>query len=293
MIVALLIAADLLPPAVAPAARRRCRTGARAGRRSNYRGRNRPSPTPTLNPRDLRLGRPRVPARGQQAVRVDDGRLGTRPRRAARRGARAARPQRRGQDHHGGDVRGLHPARRRHHRDPRPRPGRRQRAAARAHRRDAAGRRRLSRGAGRRDAQSGRRLRRQSARPAVADGHARPDRGGAHHLPTALRRPAAAAGAGVRGRRPTRAGVPRRADRGHGRARANRGVGVDRRAAPRRRHGGADHPPADRGRGAGRPDRDHRPRRRGGHRHTGRADAQRRREPVAVYARHGCSTCRC
>ncbi len=81
------------------------------------------------------------------------------------------------------------------------------------------------------------------------------------------------------------AGVPRRADRGHGRARANRGVGLDRRAAPRRRHRRADHPPADRGRGAGRPDGDHRPRRRGGHRHSRRADAQRRREPAAVLAR--------
>ena len=120
-----------------------------------------------------------------------------------------------------------------------------------------------------------------------------PDRGGAHHLPPALRRPAAAAGAGVRGGRPPRAGVPRRADRGHGRARPNRGVGVDRRAAPRRRDGRADHPPAQRGRGAGRPAGDHRPRRRGGHRHAGRADAQRRREPAAVQRAAGCSTCRC
>ena len=123
---------------------------------------------------------------------------------------------------------------------------------------------------------------RRPAGPAVADGHARPHRGGPHDIPPAVRRAAAAAGAGVRGGGPARTGVPRRADRRHGRARANRGVGVDRCAAPRRRDRRADHPPADRGRGAGRPDRHHRPRCRGGQRHTRGADAQRRREPAAV-----------
>ena len=133
----------------------------------------------------------------------------------------------------------------------------------------------------------------EPARPALADRHAGPDRVCPHHLPAAVRRTAAAAGAGVRRRRPPRAGVPRRADGGHGRARPNRGVGVDRWAAPRRRHRGADHPPADRGRGAGRPDRDHRPRRRGCHRHSRRTDAQRRGEPAAVPRAAECSICRC
>ena len=48
----------------------------------------------------------------------------------AARSARAARPQRRGQDHHGGNVRGLHQARRGQHRDPRTGPRHRQRPRA-------------------------------------------------------------------------------------------------------------------------------------------------------------------
>ena len=59
-----------------------------------------------------------------------------------------------GQDDDGRDVRGLRAPRRRHHRGARPGPDRRQRAAARTHRRDAAGRRRLSRGPRRRDART-------------------------------------------------------------------------------------------------------------------------------------------
>src|SRR5690349_3040533 len=116
----------------------------------------------------------------------------------------------------------------------------------------------------------------------MAAGHSWPHRGGAHNLPQAIRRPAAAVGAGVRGGRPSGAGVPRRADGGHGCTRANRGVGVDQRAPPRRRDRGADDTSADRGRGTGRPNCDHRPRCGGGDRHTGGADAQRRREPAAV-----------
>jgi alpha-1,6-mannosyltransferase len=100
-----------------------------------------PSLALTLNPRDLLrlwcrrltrafVGRARASARGQQAVRVDDGRVRTRPRRPRGGSARAAWPQRRWQDHHGGDVRGIHQARRGQHRDPRIGPRRRQRPRA-------------------------------------------------------------------------------------------------------------------------------------------------------------------
>ena len=121
---------DVLPAAVAQAARkparrpmpRRFRKPSRLNRR--YHGRRPRSLTPTLNPRDLPLrrdrtlaralvGRPRATARGVQAVRLDDRGVRSRPRRASRRGAGAARPQRRGQDDDGRDVRGLHPAGRR------------------------------------------------------------------------------------------------------------------------------------------------------------------------------------
>jgi hypothetical protein len=53
-----------------------------------------------------------------------------RPRRPRGGSARAAWPQRRWQDHHGGDVRGIHQARRGQHRDPRIGPRRRQRPRA-------------------------------------------------------------------------------------------------------------------------------------------------------------------
>ena len=192
----------------------------------------------------------------------------------ARRSAGPAGPQRRRQDHDGRDVRGLRPPGRRHHRGARAGPDHRQRAPARAHRGDAAGRRRLPRGPRRRNAEPGRRLCRRPAGPAVAAGHPGPHRRRPHHLPPALRRPAATACAGLRAGRPSRAGVPRRAHRGHGRPCPAAGVGADRRAAPRRRHGGADHPPTQGGRGTRRPAGHHRPRRRGGRGHAGRADAQ-------------------
>src|SRR2546429_4531380 len=116
----------------------------------------------------------------------------------------------------------------------------------------------------------------------MADGHPRADGGGAHHLPAAVRRPAAEVGSRVRGGGPPRVGVPRRADRRHGCARANCRVGVDQWTAPRRRDGGIDNPSADRGRGTGRPDRDHRPRGRGCHWSACGADAQRRGESAAI-----------
>src|SRR6478735_1689371 len=116
----------------------------------------------------------------------------------------------------------------------------------------------------------------------MVDGDPRADRGGEDDISPSVRRAAAAVGAGVRGRRPARAGVPRRADRGHGRSCANCGVGVDRCAAPRRCDRRLDHPSADRSRGAGRSAGDHRPRCRGGERHSGRADEPRRGEPTQV-----------
>jgi len=104
-----------------------------------YRRRSLPSPALTLNPRDFRLpcrrlspamgagGTPRANARrpspcacaGSASGTVDDGRLRTRPGRPGCGSARAARAQRCGQDHYGGDVRGLHQARRGQNRDPR------------------------------------------------------------------------------------------------------------------------------------------------------------------------------
>ena len=72
--------------------------------------------------------------------------------------ARAARPQRRRQDHHRRDLRGLPARRRGRGAGARRRPGRCPGRAARPDRRDAAGRRRLPRRARRRDAAPGRRL---------------------------------------------------------------------------------------------------------------------------------------
>ena len=225
----------------------------------------------------------RAAARGEQALRIQHGRRQSRPRGARRRSACPAGAQRRRQDHDGRDVRGLRAPGRRHHRGARAGPDRRQRPPARPHRGHAAGRRRLPRGARGRDAQPGRLLRRRPAGPGVAAGHPGPHRCRPHHLPTALRRAAAAARTGLRAGRPPRTGVPRRTDRGHGRARPAAGLGTDRRAAPRRRDGGADHSPTQGGRGARRPAGHHRPRRDGGRRHTGRVDARRRQGRVAVH----------
>ena len=96
-----------------------------------------------------------------------------RPGAARRVGARAARPQRRGQDHHRRGLRGL--PRRRRGRGPgaRHRPHGRARRAARPHRRDAPGRRRLPRCAGGRDAAPRRGLLGAPARPGVAARRAR------------------------------------------------------------------------------------------------------------------------
>ena len=170
VIVLLLIAADLRPIAVAAAARggARARRGGRRSRRPPARPRS-PlrCPALTLNLREPGFRHPRAVARGVQAVRLgrerDDRRVSPRSRRACRRGAGAARPQRRRQDDDGGDVRGVRPPRCRHHRGARIGPDRRQRPAASADRRDVAGRRRLSRCPGRRDAQPGGLLRRQPA----------------------------------------------------------------------------------------------------------------------------------
>ena len=108
------------------------------------------------------------------------------------------------------------------------------------------------------------------------------DRVRAHPLQAALRRAAAAARAGLRRRRTPRAGLPRRADRGHGPAGATAGVGADRGAAPRRGGGAAHHAPHGGGRGARRRRRDHRPRARGGARQPGRADRRVRPAGAAV-----------
>ena len=248
--------ADLLPAAVAQAARRRC--GAEPAPEpvepASYRGRRPSSPTPTLNPRDLRLDRPRAACAGSASGtgrRRPSSELDLDVQRAevlALLGPNGAGKTTTVEMCEGFikpdagtiEILGLDPV------------------ADNARVRERIGVM-LQGGGGYPAARAGEML------DLVAAYAANPldpqwlmdtlglTEAAPHDLPAALRRTAAAAGAGVRGRRPPRAGVPRRADRRHGRARANRGVGVDRRAAPRRRHRGADHPPADRGRGTGRP----------------------------------------
>ena len=127
---------------------------------------------------------------------------------------------------------------------------------------------------------AGRRVRGAPARPGLADRRARAGRLRADAVQAALRRPAAAARAGLRDRRPARAGVPRRADGRAGPAGAPPRVGAGRRAAPRRRRGAAHHAPDGGGRGARRPRRDRRPR-------AGR----RRGQPGGAH--HGAATRSC
>ncbi len=189
----------------------------------------------------------------------------SRPDRRTRPGARPARPQRRRQDDHRRDVRGV-----RHPRcglgpSARTRSGRRLRRAAATDRRDAARRRRLPRVPCRARCSTSwpstrpirsipdwllHRLGLQEARP--------------YPVPTAVRRPAAASRAGVRPGGPTRTGVPRRTHRRSRRTGPSAGVGTDRRAAPRRRERAADHAPDGRGRGTRRRTGHHRSRQRRG-----------------------------
>ena len=91
-----------------------------------------------------------------------------------------------------------------------------------------------------------------------ADRAPRPRQLRPHHLPAALRRPAAAAGARHGRRRPPRAGLPRRADRRPRPAGPPRHLGPRPRAARRRRHRRPHHALHGRGRAARRRRRDHR-----------------------------------
>ena len=85
-----------------------------------------------------------------------------------RRGVRPARAERRGQDHHGRDPRGLPPRRRRRGARARRRPVARRGRAAAAHRRDAAGGRAVSRGEAAGGAPAVRLLLRRPRRPGAA-----------------------------------------------------------------------------------------------------------------------------
>ena len=133
--------------------------------------------------------------------------------RAARRGVRPARTQRRGQDLDGRDARGLPPADRRAGPGARARPDHRPRAAHAPGRRDAAVGRRLHRCPTARGPAAVRRLLRRPRRPGRADRPGRPGRPSPGHLAQPVGGRAAAALPGPRPGRPTRGGLPRRAHR--------------------------------------------------------------------------------
>ena len=103
----------------------------------------------------------------------------------------------------------------------------------------------------------------------------------------AVGRAAAAPVARRRRHRPPRAGLPRRADGGHGPAGQARHLGPGLRAARRRGRGHPHHALHGRGRAAGRPRDHHRPRPRGRRRQPGRAHRVRRAAPVPRRARPG------
>ena len=116
---------------------------------------------------------------------------------------------------------------------------------------------------------------RRPARRRRARRTARTRRLRSHPLPTALRRPAAAAQAGDGDRRPAGAGVRGRADGGDGPAGRRTTWELLATAAHRRRDRRAHHAPHGRGRAARRPDPHHRPRPDDRLRHAARADPRR------------------
>ena len=170
----------------------------------------------------------------------------------------AARPQRRRQDHDGGDDRGAAPAGRGHRPRPRPRSAHRPAGGAAAHRRAAPDHRALSAAHGARGAGPvPHLLRRRHGQRRRADRAARPGREGRQPDAHAVRRPGAAPVGGAGAGQPAGTGVHGRTDHGPGPAGAAGAVGHHPRRAAARRDHPAHHPLHGRGRGALRPGRDH------------------------------------
>ena len=209
--------------------------------------------------------------RPRHAVRRHPGRRRALAERGPGHHHRGPRPQRRGQDDHPGDLRGLPPRPGRDRAGARPGPAPPAARPAPPDRRDAPGGRRLVGRPGRRDAPPRRPAARPPARRRPAGRAARAARVRADAVPPPLRRPEAAAGARPGGGGPARAGVRRRADRGHGPARPPDHLGPAARAPRQRGDRGAHHPPHGRGRAARRPHPHPRPRPDRGRRHAERA----------------------
>ncbi len=126
---------------------------------------------------------------------------------------------------------------------------------------------------------------RRARRPRAAARRRRAARSRAHARAAHVRWAAPAALARAGADRAAVAGVPRRADRGHGPARARDDLGPGPRAARPRRDRRAHHARDGRGRAAVRPARHHRPRPHGRVRHAGGADRERGRRRDALLGR--------